>query len=149
MPTSYRERLFPRWGVALLLLCGPAALGIAYGSAIGAGAGWLVFLASALALSLTVLVTTPTVAIDADGLLAGRARLPRVAIGPLTVLDPAQRRTVLASQATAYTVLRTWHAATAVQVRVLDPDDPHPSWVLTTRHPNRLAAAIDALRASD
>ena len=146
--TTYRERLLPNAGVMVLLLIGPAVLGVAYGAVIGAAAGWLVFAASALAVIVTIVLTSPLVSVDATGLTAGRARLPREAIGPTTVLNAGMRRTVLASQATAFTLLRTWHAPTAVQVDVLDAEDPHPSWVVTTRHPDRLVAAMDALRTS-
>jgi hypothetical protein len=34
-----------------------------------------------------------------------------------------------------------------VRVPILDPADPAPYWVLSTRHPERLAAALEEARA--
>ena len=149
MSISYRERLLPRWGIVLLLLMGPLALGVAYGTAVGALAGWLVLATSAAAGLVVVLLTTPRIEVSAAGLSAGPAVLPPWAIGETTELDADGRRLVLATQATVFTVLRTWHASTAVRVAVVDAQDPHPAWVLTTRHPSRLAAALAAIRTLD
>jgi hypothetical protein len=41
--------------------------------------------------------------------------------------------------------LRAW-ARTAVRVEVLDPADPTPYWLVSTRRPDELAAAIAAGR---
>ncbi len=37
----------------------------------------------------------------------------------------------------------------SVLVPVLDPDDRTPYWLISTRHPDRLAAALGAGHASD
>jgi len=145
----YRERLLPRLRTALLLLCGPAVLGIAYGAAIGALAGWLVFAASSLAAGVIVLVTTPSVAVSQAGLSAGRAFLPSAAIGAAVPLDSDARRHALATHATAFTMLRTWAAPTAVLVHVKDPQDPHPVWVISSRYPDRLVTALHTLTARE
>lgn len=36
--------------------------------------------------------------------------------------------------------------ATAVRVEVLDPEDPTPYWVVSTRRPMELAASLEAIR---
>ena len=46
-----------------------------------------------------------------------------------------------ALDARAHVCLRAW-ARTAVRVEVVDPADPTPYWLVSTRHPARLAAAI-------
>ena len=144
----FRERLWPRWSVALLLLAGPAILGIAYGAATGPWGGWSIFAVALVAVVLTVIATTPIVVVTRASLRAGTGRLPIGMIGTVVELDGSSRRQVLAEHATAYTVLRTWCAASAVQVTVEDPEDPHPFWILTTRRPQVLASAIADVRGA-
>jgi hypothetical protein len=43
-----------------------------------------------------------------------------------------------------FVALRPWSAPAGVLVRLDDPEDPHPAWLFTSRHPVRLAAAITA-----
>ncbi len=59
-----------------------------------------------------------------------RGEAKRVALGP--DLDPL-----------AFVVLRPWVPA-AVKVTLTDPQDPTPYWVISSRRPDRLAAAITA-----
>jgi hypothetical protein len=47
----------------------------------------------------------------------------------------------------AYHLIRGW-VATAVLVDVTDPNDRTPYWYVATRHPEKLAAAIDQARAA-
>jgi hypothetical protein len=45
--------------------------------------------------------------------------------------------------ARAFLCLRGW-VQTGARVRIDDPQDPTPYWLLSTRHPDRLAAALAA-----
>jgi hypothetical protein len=76
---------------------------------------------------------------------AGRARIPVHLLASPEALDAAgARRTAgVEADARAYLLLRPY-APEAVRVRVLDPDDPTPYWLLSTRHPRTLAAALTA-----
>jgi len=64
-------------------------------------------------------------------------------------LDATGRRELLGPLADplAFVVQRPWVPG-AVQVMLDDPDDPTPYWVVSTRQPARLAAALLAARAS-
>jgi hypothetical protein len=81
-----------------------------------------------------------------DGVFrAGRARIP---VGLLTDARPlgedeARRVVGVEADARAYLLLRPY-VARAVQVRVVDPRDPTPYWVVATRHPDALAACLNA-----
>ena len=78
-------------------------------------------------------------------LVAGRARLPVSAVTAVTPLDAAQRHRLagVEADARAFLVLPPF-VATAVRVELDDPADSTPYWLVATRHPHRLAAAIDA-----
>lgn len=80
----------------------------------------------------------------ADGhLAAGRARIPVRLLGVPVALDtPASRRLAgMDADARAYLLLRAYVGG-SVQVPVLDPSDPAPYWLISSRHPDRLVAAL-------
>jgi hypothetical protein len=77
---------------------------------------------------------------------AGRAQIPVSLLGTPVALDaPASRRLAgVDADARAYLLLRAY-VGRSVQVPVLDPADPAPYWLVSTRHPDRV---VEALRAS-
>lgn len=84
----------------------------------------------------------------ADGILAvDDARLPVRYVADAIPLDAAGRREVLGvgSDPLAFVVQRPWVGG-AVQVVLADPDDPTPYWVVSSRHPVELAAAVLSAR---
>lgn len=98
----------------------------------------------ALVGSLTfVAVTSPRVRVRDGVLTAGRAHVPLDVLGPARPLDREETRAALGPglDARAYVCLRAW-AGTAVRVEVRDPQDPTPYWLVSTRRPEALAAAI-------
>ncbi|WP_121252781.1 DUF3093 domain-containing protein [Nocardioides ferulae] len=83
----------------------------------------------------------------ADGSLrAGRARIEGRHLGGAEALDPEATRRVagVEADARAYLLLRPY-LKRAVRVQLTDPADPTPYWLLSTRHPDRLAAAVTEL----
>jgi len=82
-----------------------------------------------------------------DGTLrAGRARIEAGFLGAVEPLDADQawRAAGPEADARAYLLLRPY-LKRAVKVHITDPTDPTPYWLLSTRHPKTLAAAIAAL----
>lgn len=82
----------------------------------------------------------------ADGLFeAGRARIPVQALADPEALDAAAARRAAGvdADARAFLLLRPY-APRAVRVRVVDPADPTPYWLVSTRHPRTLVAALAA-----
>lgn len=81
------------------------------------------------------------------GLRAGPAFLEAWHIGDVVPLDAQETRHLIGpgANALAYLAHRGW-IATAVRVEVLDAADPTPYWVVSTRHPRDLAAALDSVR---
>jgi len=146
---AFRERLLP----------GPGGWSAAFAFAVVLGVAlWPVddvLSISAAVIALVVLAalawwTSPVVSVlpgpDGGGeLRAGRAAIPTSLLGPVTVLDRAGMTRELgpALDARAYVCLRAW-ARTGVRVELVDPADPTPYWLVSTRRPAELAAALTA-----
>jgi hypothetical protein len=80
-----------------------------------------------------------------DGVLtAGRAHIDVRHLGQVLVLDPREARLLAGREADAraYLLLRPY-LREAVRLDVEDPADPAPYWLLSTRHPRRLARAVE------
>ncbi|MEU9117979.1 DUF3093 domain-containing protein [Streptomyces sp. NPDC048483] len=83
-----------------------------------------------------------------DSLIAGDAKIPVAALGEARALDADEAlawRTHKAD-ARAFMLLRGY-VRTAVRVEITDPEDPTPYAYLSTREPERLVAALAAVRA--
>lgn len=83
----------------------------------------------------------------ADGWFrAGRARIEARYVGDVVPLDAEQTRRVAGrdADARAYLLLRPY-LKRAVRVEIADPADPAPYWLVSSRHPEALADALDAL----
>lgn len=78
---------------------------------------------------------------------AGRARIPLHLLGEAVPLDAdaMRRRAGVDADARAFLLLRGYVKG-GVQVDVVDPADPTPYWLVSSRRPARLAAALEAAR---
>ncbi len=101
------------------------------------------------ATALLVSIGSARIRVVEGNLHAGPAVLPLNHTGGLRVLD--RRSTSLAmgreADAAAYTVTRPWLPG-SVRVEVDDPEDDTPYWLLGSRRPAELAAAIERARAT-
>ncbi|MEU6081649.1 DUF3093 domain-containing protein [Streptomyces sp. NPDC047108] len=84
----------------------------------------------------------------AGSLVAGDARVPVEALGATEVLDAEEAAAWRTHKADprAFLLLRSY-IPTALRVEVSDPEDPTPYLYLSTRDPEGLAAALQAVRA--
>ncbi|KOU48487.1 MULTISPECIES: DUF3093 domain-containing protein [unclassified Streptomyces] len=82
-----------------------------------------------------------------DTLVAGEARIPVKALGEPEVLDAEEARAWRLHKADprAFMLLRAY-IPTAVKVEITDPADPTPYAYLSTRDPEALKAALNAVR---
>ena len=141
---EYKERLgVPlRWWVQGTMLV--ASLWLALVVALPGVLAWTVS-AVALALMALLFLSYGSARISvSDGVLrAGRARIETVHLGPATALDADQTRRAAGRDADvrAYLLLRPY-LKRAVRIPVNDPRDPTPYWLVSTRHPDRLVAAL-------
>jgi hypothetical protein len=141
-PGAYRERLWPAWWVFVATaLVIPASLLVFL--PISVIAGYVSAAALYLAIVVTLVVTTPVVEVTDGMLRAGRARIERSYVGSVTAHEGAdafaERGTRL--DARAWLLLRPWLSG-VVRVELTDPDDPTPYWLVSTRRPRQLAAAL-------
>ncbi|GAA2722862.1 DUF3093 domain-containing protein [Cellulomonas aerilata] len=146
VPAAYAERLWfgPTGWLCVVGLALVAAISLyPVGRTAAVVAGVL-----ALAVGLAAASAAATrVRVAGGELVAGAAHIPLDLLGDPVALDAAATRAELGPRldARAHLCLRAW-ARTAVRVPVLDPADPTPYWVVSTRHPDRLAAALVAGR---
>lgn len=144
---AYAERLgVPlRWWVQGTMLV--AMLWLAVAVAAPVLVAWLV---TAVALVMLVFCLwaygNARIVVGGGQLRAGRAHIEARHIGTATPLDAEQtRRTAgVDADARAYLVLRPY-LKRAVKVEITDPADPAPYWLVCTRRPEELAAALNAL----
>lgn len=145
--SSYRERLWPAaWMYIVILLIVPATLLVF--TPISIVAGIITAIVLVIGSVVLLLAAAPVIEIDADSLIAGRARIPLELVGEAAVFRGVEARHERGPglDARAHLVLRGW-VDPVLRVAILDPDDPAPYWLLSTRRPEELAAAIEAARA--
>jgi hypothetical protein len=144
--SAHRERLHP--GPAAL--AGAAGLGLVVGLvAVPLGAPVAVAVGAVVAAAgvVALVAGSPVVEVRDGELRAGRAHVPAGLLGDVVPLSAAQMREELGPllDARAHVCLRTW-ARTGVRVALEDPADPTPYWLVSTRHPERLAEAVATAR---
>jgi Protein of unknown function (DUF3093) len=139
---DYRERLSPSlWVIASAAVAAPmAALVIApIDMTLALVAGIVV----GIAIVALLVAASPVVLVRDDVLTAGRAHIDVHFTGDVAVLTGAE-----AQQARGPGLHpRSWHLIRGgidglVVVAITDPDDPAPSWVISSRTPDRLAAVL-------
>jgi Protein of unknown function (DUF3093) len=89
------------------------------------------------------------ISVDTDQIRVGRASIEHRYIAGCRALDTEEtrRRAGVEADARAHMVLRPY-VKTAVEIILDDPDDPVPYWLVSTRHPQRLAAAMQEAASS-
>jgi hypothetical protein len=142
----FRERLIPGPGtlIAVLLLM-PAIWVILL--PLSPTVGLIAAIVITIVVEVLMLVVAPVVAV-ADGVLtAGSARIPVSLTGstqPYRKAEAVQARGP-GLDARAFTLFRGW-VDPVLRIDLTDPDDPTPYWLVSTRRPEALSAAIDAER---
>lgn len=144
---GYQERLSPSlpFFVALVLVGPMVALSfVPIGSTLALVLG---VLATALVIAAAIWLA-PVVAVRGRMLHAGRARIDVRFLGEMRVLSGEEARQARGPGLS----VRGWHLIRGgidgiLIVRVDDPDDPVPDWTISSRTPDRLAAAIARAQA--
>lgn len=135
------------WWVALA-----AVTALAFALAVVVGAAWwmwlLAVLVPALFAWLFVTVGRERIEVESDGqgggtLYAGRARLPFDAISRSAVVPATAKQAAMGRQLDPEAfVVHRGYIPTMVIVVLDDPVDPTPYWLISTRDPEGLAAAL-------
>lgn len=140
---GFRERLWPSWWIW--------AVGVGFGLSLGlvvmrVSGPLTVVLAAGFttALSLGLLVAwTPQVEVSGGELRAGRAHVPLTLLAGAEALGGEEARLARGPglDARAYLCLRGWIPG-VVRIQLADPQDPTPYWLVSTRRPEALVAAL-------
>ena len=144
----YRERLWPTftWFLtglllipAVILMLAPVNFTLAIVSSVIVYLGLVLFLVA----------KSPTVSFDGTTLRAGRGHIH---LNFLELATPITGDAVFPAlhtelDARAWLCIRGW-AKGVVRIELNDPDDPTPYWMVSSRHPERLAETINAARAA-
>ncbi|MGW5669645.1 DUF3093 domain-containing protein [Micromonospora sp. NPDC003776] len=145
---GYAERLTLPWWAWPAGLAGAGLLAAELWMGASGVRAWLPFLVLIpAAVAALAWLGRIRVAVRDGELRVDDARLPVRYVADAVPLDAADRREVLGVGADplAFVVQRPWVGG-AVQVVLDDPADPTPFWVVSTRHPVELAAALLAAR---
>ena len=145
---TYRERLWPGVGGWIAAVAVGAAAGV-IALPLRATLAWIVGPLVAVAAVALVWWLTPVVEVAGGELRAGAAHIPLSLLGEAEPLAGDELRAALGPglDARAHLCLRGW-IRTAVRVALTDADDPTPYWVVSTRKPAALLAALAAGRAA-
>ncbi len=143
---TYRERLWPSpWIIVIAALAIPASLltFAAINLVVGAITGAVLF-AGVVGIAVA---SAPLIEVSEGMLRAGTARIPLSFVGEVDVArrDDARHARGPGLDARAHLVLRP-DIDPVARIHVTDPADPTPYWVVSTRRPESLAAAIAAAR---
>ncbi|WP_370865774.1 DUF3093 domain-containing protein [Nocardioides agariphilus] len=143
---TYAERLgipLRWWAQGVMLL---ATFWLAFVVAIPGAWPWLLtgVLATLLVLTLTSYGSVRLV-VGGGEFRAARAHIALEHLGPAEILDEAATRLALGpdADARAFLVARPY-LKQSVRVPLTDPADPTPYWLVGTRHPEALAAALNS-----
>jgi len=143
--TPYRERLTapPSWWLAALLFA------LVWGWVFVIATNWSIAivvaaLLTAAGFALVWRYGSLLIAVEPAGLRVGNAFVEPDHIGAVTSLDRAAYRTRLGTGADARAFLATRpYLDHGVLVTIDDPADPAPYWLVSSRRPDALAAALD------
>lgn len=144
----FRERLWPAvWWYPVVFLLVPATLLIFAPINLVAG---VLTAAALVGGSLVLLVgSAPTIRV-ADGMLAaGKARIPVALLGDARAAEGEEARAERGPRldARAWLMIRG-DVGPVVRIELEDPDDPTPYWLVSTRRPAELIAALEASRGA-
>jgi hypothetical protein len=149
--TGYSERMWtPWWWYPVGSLVG-VLLGAEFAFIIPTWLTWLPIVLSVLvSLLLVWRLGSATIRVQDGALLAGDRSLPLTRIAQAIDLTPTELRRVVGRHGDplAHNFIRSW-VGPGLQLVLTDQpaeDDriPEPYWLISTRHPDRVIAAIDA-----
>ena len=145
-PVGYDERLHVplRWWALLTMFLATVLLAF-----LVATPTWVAFAVTGTLTAVVVVVLVSygaaRVSVHDQTFRAGRAQIPVTMLGAAVPLDADASRRIAGvdADARAYLVLRPY-VKRSVRVPVEDPADPAPDWLVSTRHPDLLVAALQA-----
>ena len=98
-------------------------------------------------LAIMFVLMSRKVEINGSTLQAGQATIDLQHLGEMTPLDADDLRLTIGhrADARAFLMVSAW-VKTGIKVEIVDPEDPTPYWVVSTRKPQELIAAIEGAK---
>jgi len=142
--TPYREKLWPAvWLYLATALVIPASILVFTPIDLRVGIAVAVVLYGACVAAL--IIGAPVIEVTSTEFIAGRARLPLSLVGTAAGFSGLEARDERGPRldARAWLLIRGW-IDPVVKVDVTDAADPAPYWLVSTRHPESVVAALQA-----
>lgn len=141
----YREKLDPAWWMWLLFL----GLGVTVLISLAPIAIWLGIAAGALAIVIAAVVAysrASRIVVTSEALQVGRARIERRFVGQVEAFTNSEDvRRVRGPELDARSFMNFSGSASGMcRIEIIDPVDPTPYWLTSTRRPHELAEALTA-----
>lgn len=111
-------------------------------------AGLIVAIVLYAACVLLLIAASPTIRITETELIAGKARVPLEIVGEATAYsrDEARQERGPRLDARAWLLIRGW-VDPVVKVEITETADPTPYWLLSSRRPAEVVAALSSAAA--
>ena len=140
---QYQERLTVAWWVWLIVVFVGAA-GFVAVAPISIAVGVIVAVVLMIVIGLVLHLGAPSIVVTNRDLRVGRAYIERKYVGSARALSGAEARTARGPEldGRAFMNFRV-SVSDLCRIEIVDPVDPTPYWLTATRHPDRLAQAIN------
>lgn len=141
---EFRERLYASWWTWPLPVIGAVLMAAQVHMGYPGVRAWLPYVVLVpLAIAIPLWLGRTRVEVRDGELWAGEAHLPLRFVEDVEVVPGRDKRRTLGPDLdpAAYVLHRAW-VPTSVRVWLDDPDDPTPYWIVSTRRPEKLAAAL-------
>ena len=146
---EYREKLWPNaWAFIVTALVIPASILVLVPISLFAGIVTAAVLYGGCVVLLVI--AAPVVRVRNGELIAGPATISTDLLGEATVFEKSEATQERGPRRDA----RAWLLIRGgvdpdVRVPIVDPTDPAPYWIISSRHPKELAAAINESRTAN
>jgi hypothetical protein len=142
--TVFSERLWPSPGIWTATIGFGAALGL-IPAPVNVTVAVIVGTLGVVGLVTLLILTTPSIVLTQSHFSAGRARVPISVVAGIETLKPEQMRQArgVGLDARAYLCIRGWLPVGA-KLLLADAKDPTPYWLVSSRRPEALTAAVSA-----
>lgn len=140
----YHERIGAPWWCWAVILGLTFGLALALYVPLGPIAGITTVVAGLISAYLLLVTTALPLAVTDSELRVGRAHIDWRYVGLVATLDAeaTQRARTVEADPRAFRALRPLSTTTALTVEIIDDDDPHPYWLVSTRAPEQFGKAI-------
>lgn len=138
----YTEKLWPNVWI-WLVSAGLSGAGILVFAPISLAAGLTAAVVLFVIIAVLLVLSTPAVTVTGSTLRVGRATIERRFVGTASAFRGAEATAERGTRLNglAFLCIRGW-IDPVVRIEITDPSDRTPYWLTSTRHPDRLVAAL-------